>query len=153
MSGFGKKKPKHRPKTMAVETKAYGIQFKSKLEAYMYTKLRKLKIPCDYEKITFTIMPGFTASIAPWQTRGKGKRFTPRAPKIRPITYTPDFTAKDESWIIEVKGRKFDTFRLKWKLFLRYLRANDKNPEVFMPTNRKECDQVANYLKEIYHGT
>ena len=66
--------------------------------------------------------------------------------KVNGITYTPDFIGKDEKWIIECKGWANESFPLRWKLFKNLMRKKSKPPIIFKPTNRKDCEQVVEYL-------
>jgi hypothetical protein len=59
--------------------------------------------------------------------------------KLRPITYTPDFT--DYDFIIECKGYETDVFKIKWKLFKNYLVQHNMNYDLYMPKNHKEVDE------------
>ena len=43
----------------ATPTKVHGINFRSKLEFYCYTALKKAKIDFDYEYPKFTLMTPF----------------------------------------------------------------------------------------------
>lgn len=62
-----------------------GILFKSKLEGYVYSRLKEEKLKAEYEPIKFELIPSF-------QFQDK---------KIRPMTYTPDFVGNN--FIIEAK--------------------------------------------------
>jgi hypothetical protein len=145
MSGFGKKK-KGRKQTTAKKTSVDGIEFQSGLEAYTYKALKRAGIPNDYEKVSFELVPAFKSNIAVFKKRGA--HFKDNTTQVQSITYKPDFTAKDLSWIIEVKGRKFKDFMMRWKLFLRYLKGRDLTPEVFMVSTEVEVDLMIDYLKE-----
>jgi hypothetical protein len=57
-------------------------------------------------------------------------------PRVREITYTPDFVGKD--WVIETKGMKTPDFLLKWKLFKRYLTDNNLKYTLYMPSSQKQ---------------
>lgn len=57
-------------------------------------------------------------------------------PRVREITYTPDFVGKD--WVIETKGMKTPDFLLKWKLFKKYLIDNNLKYTLYMPSNQKQ---------------
>jgi len=128
------------------ETKAYGITFRSETEAYMYKLLRKHKIRAQYEKKSFVLMPSFVCKHRSFE-RNKRKNFKEITNVIQPITYTPDFVG--DNFIIEVKGRANEQFPLRWKLF-KYL-INNKPVEytLFVPRNKKECDEVIKIIKEL----
>lgn len=95
----------------AQKTQIGKIIFRSKLEAKVYTILKGLKFNPSYETETFTIIDKFE-----WQ----GKKY-------RPTTYTPDIIVNRDGikYIIECKGFITDTFPLKKKLFVNYLRINN----------------------------
>lgn len=63
-----------------------GIRFRSKLEAYCYEQMILKGLKPLYEMETFVLQ----------------EKFEYCGEKIRPITYTPDFTG--DSYIIECKG-------------------------------------------------
>ncbi len=68
------------------------IQFRSKLEAFCYQKLKENGIEADYEKRIYPILEGFDY---------KGET-------IRGINHKPDFTSDD--FIIECKGYPNDAY-------------------------------------------
>lgn len=135
---------------MAVKIRVKGVQYQSKLEAYTAKKLKDAGIPALYEEKTFTLIEGFVPNLQPWTYQWK--KFKARDTRMKPITYTPDFVCPKGEWVIEVKGRKFADFMIKWKLFLRHLNLRDLTPEVFMPTNQKQVDAVVAYIKEMQNG-
>jgi hypothetical protein len=123
-----------------------GIKFQSGLEAYTYKKLKEAGIPFEYEKRSFTIVEGFTATVSSWESLRK--KFVSRQDRIRPITYKPDFTCPDMGWVIEVKGRANELFPMRWKLFKRHLKVTDQHPELFLPSNMKEVDIAVKWIAE-----
>lgn len=110
-----------------------GIKFKSKLEGYVYKKLKEYNIFAEYEPIKFILIPSF-------YFLGK---------KIRPITYTPDFVGNN--FIIEAKGRPNETFPLKWKLFLYklYYENLTNKYQLFIVHNHKEVDECINKILNL----
>jgi hypothetical protein len=69
-----------------------------------------------------------------------------------PIRYTPDFVAKDGSWIIETKGYlpSHHDFPMRWKLFLKHLVDNNLDCAVYIAKNKQQIDEV---IKDIQtHG-
>lgn len=110
-----------------------GIQFKSKLEGYVYTELKKHKLKAEYEPIKFELMPSF-------QFKNK---------KLRCMTYTPDFVG--DNFIIEAKGRPNDVFPYKWKWFMHYLKNNglEDKYELFIVHNHKETDECIRRIQEL----
>lgn len=123
-----------------------GIQFQSMLEGYAYKKLKEAGVPFEYEQKAFTLVDGFTQNTPSWETK-RGK-FAPRTEKVRPITYKPDFTCPDLTWVIEVKGRANELFPMRWKLFKRKLMRAGLTPELFLPSNRKEVDVAVQWIKD-----
>lgn len=123
-----------------------GIKFQSGLEAYTYRKLKEAGVRFEYEKRSFTIIDGFDASVSSWESLRK--KFIPRKDRIRPITYKPDFTCPEMTWVIEVKGRANELFPMRWKLFKRHLKVTDQHPELFLPSNMKEVDIAVNWIAE-----
>ena len=108
-----------------------GIEFKSKLETYVYKQLKAHNLKAEYEPIKFELIPSFTFC---------GK-------KIRAMTYTPDFVGNN--FIIEAKGRPNDVFPYKWKLFMYYLKLNnlDKKYMLFIVHNHKETEECIKKIK------
>lgn len=89
----------------ATITEYNGIKFRSKLEAKVAQYLDAEKIPYRYEATKLILIPKFYY-----------ENILQRA-----VTYTPDFVCYD--YIIEVKGWKTDTWRIKKKLLLQHLVA------------------------------
>jgi len=137
MIGFKKKGKSH---TKAVKTVVDGIQFQSKLEVYVYHALKAAKIPADYEKHSYVLIQGFKSGIETW-TKWKGV-YRGRFNKVQPITYKPDFVCPTEQWVIEVKGRKFPSFMMRWKLFLRHLTMREMNTTVYLVSSEKEAKEA-----------
>jgi hypothetical protein len=81
----------------------------------------------------------------------KKKEMSDRSNSIQqPIRYTPDFVAKDGSWIIETKGYlpSHHDFPMRWKLFLKYIMDNDLNYDVYLAKNRQQVDQAISEIKK-----
>lgn len=106
------------------------IKFRSKLEVSCYKLLLENNIQCEYEKVKYTIVDGFTFNNK----------------KIRPATYTPDFTGN--GFVIECKGWANDVFALKWKLFQYYLYKNNINIELFIVRNKRDILSTISKIKE-----
>jgi len=69
---------------------------------------------------------------------------------VLPIKYTPDFVAKDESWIIETKGYtpSHHDFPMRWKLFLKYLSEREEPlPSLFICRNRQQIEEAIEIIK------
>jgi hypothetical protein len=112
-----------------------GINFRSKLEAFTYNKLIEIGIMPKYEEEKYILIPAFTF----------------RNEKIRPMTYTPDFTFFDKQnnfHIIECKGFANDVFPFKWKLFKYelYKQFND-NYNLHIVKNQREVQALIDKLR------
>ena len=106
-----------------------GIIFRSKLEAYMYQKLKEADIKVDYELHRYTLLPAFIYDNS----------------KIRAITYLPDFVGKD--FVIECKGYANESFPLREKLFKYYLTNNEPNTNYYLVRTQKQVDELIDALK------
>lgn len=90
-----------------------GIMFDSKKEMYMYIALKKWLDEGRIENLelqkTYELQPRFSIR------KGKKLRIN------RPITYTPDFVFFDKLEgrvrVLDAKGMKTETYKLKKKLF------------------------------------
>ena len=121
-----------------------GITFASGLELYCYRQLNKAKIPHEYEGKTFELVEKFKFEgllMDKGTTKGK-KVFKEMTGNVRNISYTPDFINLDAGFIIETKGLRTPEFKMRFKLFLKYLYENNKNYDVYIPSNQKEVDQT-----------
>ena len=143
-----RKKKKGKNRSWAKKQTYDGIEFQSGLEVYCYKALKKSELEFLYEKVTYTVIEGFIPTVPVWSSYRK--IFKSRATPVRPVTYTPDFVATDQSWVIETKGWKSEGFKFRWKLFLRYIMRRDLKTEVFMPTSREEIDITVKHLKKTY---
>jgi len=76
-----------------------------------------------YEKVTFTILKGFTYN---------GER-------VRKMTFTPDFVGED--YVVECKGYANESFPLRWKIFKYHLFTNDLKYDLYLPHNPREVDE------------
>ena len=127
-----------------------GIEFRSRLEAFTYSELKKVGIKFDYEKEKFVLLDKLKyEGVSIEKRKKKGKLvFDQALTSIRSTTYLPDFTNLKDGWIIEVKGLKSDVFSLKWKLFKHYLVKNNLNYELYMPGSKKQILQCIEMIKE-----
>ena len=108
---------------VGVEPTVYnGFKYKSKLEAQTAETLDKLGIPWEYETKTYTLQEGFYCQ---WQKR-----------KVMEISYTPDFVIGPV--MIETKGWKTPDFKLKEKMFYKYLKENEPDAIYYIVRNQKE---------------
>lgn len=114
----------------ATEVSENGIDFKSKLEASVYKKMRTLGYNPQYEIEPITLLDGFYPS-KPYYINGEPeitKKGTTK--KIMSWTYTPDFVLviNGLTFYIEVKGQPNDVWAYKQKMFLKYL---EQHPDCF----------------------
>lgn len=107
------------------------IQFRSKLEAYTYRRLKEEGFNFKYEETTYTII----------------EKFEYMGEKIRPITITPDFIDQDNRIIIEVKGFANELYPMRLKLFKRYLHINRLEFKLYEVNTQKKVEEVINELK------
>lgn len=107
-----------------------GINFKSKLEAFVYESFKKINLPLDYEPKSFELIPSFVFN----------------GNKIRPMTYTPDFV--HSNFIIECKGFGNDVWPVKEKLFKWYLSRNQIEKQFYVVKNQKEVLALIEKIKE-----
>ena len=123
-----------------------GIEFKSGLEAYMYTALKNAGIKAKYEGISYELIPSFDFKNKSYekQSNGKGEYKDRGGTKIRKITYTPDFTG--DNFIIECKGRPNESFPIRWKLFKMYASKKLPKVKIYKPQNQKECDETVSLI-------
>jgi len=139
-------KRKGRQHVKSKKTIVDGIKFQSGLEAYTYRKLKEAGIPAEYEERQFVLIEGFMPNSDSWEF--KYKKFVPRCKKVAPITYKPDFTCPNMSWVIECKGRANELFPMHWKLFKRHLKMTDQTPELYMPHSQKDVDVMIESIIE-----
>jgi hypothetical protein len=145
---------KGRQITRSKKTTIDGIQFQSKLESRMYLLLKANKIPFGYESEKFTIIDGFYSDHSSYEKTPTKKYLHDRGnKKILPITYTPDFVCPENPprFIIECKGNPNERFPMVWKLFKRHLNLKGWSPDLFVPRNQKDCQEVINIIKEKYY--
>jgi len=132
-----------------------GISFDSTRELEMYQMLKKSGIPFEYiggERAKYPLIENFEYKGDCYE---RGQKRSPEMKKVSKVSgagYTPDFKAKDESWFIEVKGRKLGDFSMRWKLFKQFLSDREPKPMLFMPVTLGDCEQVIKILKEKENG-
>jgi len=128
-------------------------KYKSGLEKSCADLLREEKIEFDYEKLEYVLVEKFRHEGVYFKMTPKAKEMKDRtASMILPIKYTPDFVAKDRSWIIETKGYtpSHHDFTMRWKLFLKHLNDQDEPiPMLFICKNKQ---QVAEAIQIIKNG-
>lgn len=114
----------------ATPTEVDGIKFRSKLEAYTYTELKKANIKAEYEPTHFTLIPAFIYNNE----------------KVRKMTYLPDFVG--DNFIIECKGLITDSFPLRWKVFKFALHLTGAKYDLYLVRNQKDVDALIAKLKQ-----
>lgn len=115
----------------ATKTVVDGVSYDSRLEAYMAGLLFQFKIPFQ-AKTRIVLQSGF-------KYNGKA---------IREIAIVPDFIIQlPNTYIVaDTKGFQGDKSKLQHKLLKRWLVDNHPNSEVYLPSNKQECERVANML-------
>ena len=128
-------------------------KYKSGLEKNCADMLREARIEFDYEKLEFELIKKFRHEGVYFKMTPKAKEMKDRTNSmILSIKYTPDFVAKDGSWIIETKGYtpSHHDFTMRWKLFLKHLNELDEPlPMLFICKNKQ---QVAEAIQIIKNG-
>jgi hypothetical protein len=136
------KRRKGRQITRAKKHTVDGITFASGLELYCYRALQKAKIQNQYEGKTFELVEKFKFEgllMDKGKTQGK-TTFKEKPGNIRNISYTPDFINLEQGFIIETKGIRTPEFKMRFKLFLKYLHDTNQNYDVYVPSNQKEVN-------------
>ena len=128
-------------------------KYKSGLEKNCADMLREARVEFDYEKLEFELIKKFRHEGVYFKMTPKAKEMKDRTNSmILSIKYTPDFVAKDGSWIIETKGYtpSHHDFTMRWKLFLKHLNELDEPlPMLFICKNKQ---QVAEAIQIIKNG-
>lgn len=138
----------------ATKVKVDGIEFSSKLEAFMWTELKRLGVKAKYESEVFELLPPFILPNEVWERKGnsKGDMYMQINSNIRKVTYKPDFIIYDESGaihtIIETKGRPNEAFPIRWKLFKYIIYKRFPGVIIFKPQKQSECTQTAEKISE-----
>jgi hypothetical protein len=130
-------------------------KFKSAIEKYCNDQLRAAGLDFYYEQKEYELMPSFRYPNRYLKMTAKKKDLTNRSNSVQlPIRYTPDFVAKDGSWIIETKGYlpSHHDFPMRWKLFLKYLVDNDMDCAVYIAKNKHQVDQVIEDIRKYGQG-
>jgi hypothetical protein len=128
-------------------------RYKSGIEKYCGDQLRAAGIAYDYEQVEYELMSGFRYPERYLKMTAKKKELSDRSNSRQlPIRYTPDFVAKDRSWVIETKGYlpSHHDFPMRWKLFLKHLVDNDLQCAVYVAKNKQQVDTVIEDIKKIY---
>jgi hypothetical protein len=122
-------------------------KYRSKLEKFCAKELTDNKIKFKYEEWKVELIPKFISSIISYEKTAKG--YVPISPNIRSITYTPDFVG--DNWIIETKGQETSDFKIKWKMFKKYIDDNSLNYTLYKPTNQKQIKETIKLIKDEQH--
>jgi len=142
------KRKKGRKITKAKKHILDGITFASGLELYCYKALKKAKIPHEYEGRSFELVERFKFDgllMDKGKTKGKTV-YKEKTGKVRNISYTPDFINLDKGFIIETKGLRTAEFKMRFKLFLKYLYDTNQHLDVYVPSNQKEVDATIDLI-------
>lgn len=126
-------------------------KYKSGLEKTCADLLSESGLSFDYEEMEYVLVDSFYYEQTYWKMTAKKKEMTDRTNRVvLPIKYTPDFVAKDGSWIIETKGYtpSHHDFPMRWKLFLKYLSEREEPlPSLFICRNRQQIEQAIEIIK------
>ena len=124
-----------------------GVTYLSGLELYCSDQLDLHKIPYEYEKETYVLQERTVVSqpiYKPRKVKGfKVKQLVQISKICLPIRYTPDFIVEKNGvlFIIECKGLETDTFKIKLKLFKKYMHDNDLNCVYMTPSTKTQVRQ------------
>ena len=112
-----------------------GVQFRSKLERYMYQQLKEANIQFKYEEEKFILIPAF-------EYMGE---------KIRACTYLPDFivTYATKKCVLEPKGMQTEVWKIKFKMIKKYLKDSGLNYPIFIVRNQQQCREVIDKIKNM----
>jgi hypothetical protein len=126
-------------------------KYKSGLEKSCADLLRESKLPFNYEEKEYVLIDKFRFEGVYHKMTAKKKTLTDRSNSmVLPIKYTPDFVAKDGSWIIETKGYtpSHHDFPMRWKLFLKHLVELDEPlPMLFICKNTQQVVEAIEIIK------
>lgn len=126
-------------------------KYKSGLEKTCADLLSESGLSFDYEEREYVLVDSFKYEATYWKMTAKKKELTDRTGRVvLPIKYTPDFVAKDGSWIIETKGYtpSHHDFPMRWKLFLKYLSEREEPlPSLFICRNRQQIEEAISIIK------
>ena len=142
-----------------------GYKFRSKLEAFTYSKLKENGInDFAYETIKFVLQPKFTSQCTSMESYEKKDRdtgfktrgFSEAKQDIREITYLPDFVCVDPvaktGWIIEDKGFANSGWVNKWKNFKYFLEQEGFKLSLYLPNNQGNVLKAIEDIKQKYYN-
>ena len=128
----GKKKSQSKGKIKNASKVTYdGIDFRSKLESFMWKQLKDNKIYAEYEKHKYVLL----------------KEFEWMGEKVREMTYTPDFVSP--TFIIECKGYPNEVWPIKLKLFKKLMVDYVMPHALYIPRNQEQCKEVVKQILAI----
>ena len=133
-----------------------GISFDSTPEMNMYILLKQAGIKFEYigqENAKYKLLNQTEYGNECYERPQKRSKQMKNTTKVSGIGYTPDFVGENEEWFIEVKGRKFGDFNMRWKLFKNWVNLRKIPPYLFMPVQQQDMQQVINILKSKGYGT
>lgn len=132
-------------------------KFKSGIEKYCNDQLRAAGLEFEYEGKEYLLLDKFRYPGRYLKMTAKRKDLSDRTGTVQlPIRYTPDFVARDGSWVIETKGylHSHHDFPMRWKLFLKHLVDNNIVCSVYIAKNKSQIDAVISDIKrDIDEGT
>ena len=113
----------------ATKSEVDGVKFDSRLEKYMYDLLTGAKIDFQFQ-VEYLLQ----------------EKFRYRGEAIRAITLTVDFVLESREIIIDTKGFQTQQGTMRYKLLKKLMARSGKAPEIILPSNKKECDELLNRL-------
>lgn len=143
---------KRLPQNKRSKKKELG-KYKSSLELECAKLLSESGLSFFYEEVEYTLLESFPYQGVYYKMTPKGRALINRSSSsVQPIRYTPDFVAKDGSWIIEVKGflSSHHDFPMRWKLFMNHLvQKGEKLPMLFICKNLSQVEQAIKIIKDV----
>lgn len=127
---FRFKQKSTQPKYKSKKTEIDGIKFDSRLEGFMYEKLRDAGIKFELQK--------------KYELQSK---FKYNSESIRAITYTVDFYLPDYDICIDTKGIATQQGLMRIKMLKRHFFDNGLNTKILLPKNQKECIVLVSDLR------
>jgi hypothetical protein len=135
-----------KPDRRLIKSKAItidGINFKSRLEGYMYSLLKENNIKFIYEGESFELSPSFVFNNDYFArlSSGKGDFINRGHKKINNMSYKPDFVINHNGYyaIVETKGLPTEPFNMRMKLFKGTLNQSNTECDIFVPQTQTEC--------------
>lgn len=142
---------KRKKQTNAKKCKYDNIEFQSKLEMYCYKALKREGIPSAYEKRSIQILEGFKDPAPFFKVHGKAP-LSEKTSNVLGMIYTPDYEDCLDNphygFFIELKGRVFADYPLRFKLFRLWRKKHGVNKDFFYLTNEGEVEQAIQIIKQ-----